>query len=452
MKTRNQFWLAVVGLAVLVAIGLALGAREGRSRPVLTLPGGGAVEVRAITYGTNHVVGSLLGRVIARLPAPLDRLLRDGVGARAQVQTVLTPTPSLVVWVGRTGPVVTPSGAGRELQVALCDERGFVSGDPVWWGDYSDNALKFASFPRRGQSFDLCFFRQDTKGQWQRVGRLPLANPFHRGYPQWQPGTLPAVQRAGDLEVTLLRFRTGHNNNTVQRSGPDGRVVVEYGAPPQDGRNYSVGAVEFRPLRDTNESWSVAGVEVADATGNRARQTSLSQDGGGRSFAFTPSLWPDEAAWRLRLELKKKGGFAPAEILVVKGVPLGEPQATNRLALSTNFGPVRLTLEHFFRLPPKTNNSWSSSESSHLRLTHAGLPAGLHLDLISATAEAGVDLPTGSWSSSSSSSSPGLVERAYFFRTVPATARTADFTFVLHASRSVEFLVKPEAAPPEHGK
>lgn len=275
----------MMGLGALVGIGLALGYRWGRSRPALTLPDGAKVEVRAVTYGTNHEVGNVLGRVLARLPGPLDRVLADRLGQSARVRGMVLPSPCLAVWLrlDRAKAVSDNLESADRLQMALAGEDGFVSGATANLEQGGDDELQFSIFPRRHKTLQLCFFGVDAKGQWHPVGRLPLANPLHRDYPQWQPERLPAVKRAGDLEVTLESFRTGHNDNSVRHPGRDGRTGVERGAP-SDGRNDTVASTLIRPLRDTNEVWRVAGVELSDATGNQTRQTSLGQDEAGRSI------------------------------------------------------------------------------------------------------------------------------------------------------------------------
>jgi hypothetical protein len=182
----------------------------------------------------------------------------------------------------------------------------------------------------------------------------------------------------------------------------------------------------------------VAGEEVGDATGNKARNTSFGWGSLEESyFSFEPSLWPNESAWKLRCEIKRARGFDPGETFVFRDIPLGSLGATNQIRCATNFGGVTVTLDHIIRRAPFTNSSWSSDDFSQAHFTTAVLSNGLHLDLLSARTDTGTNLE-----SLSSSSSDNW--RIYGYRNVPLEAKTADFTFAVQRGRWVEFIVKPE--------
>lgn len=66
-------------------------------------------------------------------------------------------------------------------------------------------------------------------------------------------------------------------------------------------------------LRSTDaevEEWSISSAWLSDATGNRL-QTTLWYNWSGRLQTFGPVLWPDEAAWKLSLELRGRRNSAP---------------------------------------------------------------------------------------------------------------------------------------------
>ena len=182
----------------------------------------------------------------------------------------------------------------------------------------------------------------------------------------------------------------------------------------------------------------MASEEVSDATGNKAGNTGLASSSGDEGyFIFEPGLWPNEAAWKLRCEIRRVKGFAAGETFVFRGVPLGGLNETNRLGWTTNFGGVTVTLDHFLRRAPNTNDHWSTEEVSHVQFTAAGLTNGVHLDLLSARTDDGTELESGSWSSSQG-------WQRYTFRKLSLEAKSADFTFAVQRSRWVEFLAKPE--------
>ena len=441
MRTKTQFLWALLLLGTALGIGLTLRRRATEvARPELALPGMGKLCFRTTTYGTNHVVGPALGRWVARLPGPVGEFLSELLGPFARVSSTGTTTPSLVVWFVVPEPralsLVSPPG----YSAMLADEHGFTSGQEVSLAFWPPETVAFPGFPRRSKTVEMRVYSRDTNGQTRAVGSLRFPNPLSRAYPVWTPETLPVTRRAGDLEVTLESFSTGHNNNTTAGPGAGGRTVVEHGLKDEGGENYSAGHVQLRSLSHPNQAWAVAGVTLFDATGNQARNANLST-GDRQSFAFSPSPGPDEAAWRLRLEVKKTEGFAADELLVFKAVPLGAMGGTNQLSFSTNYGGVSVTLVSVVFRPPRTNDSWSSSDCSALHVTHSALPEGLHLDLAGAATDDGAKPVSHGWSASNS-------ERTYYYRDIPAQARTADFTFAVHRSQFVEFMVKPAVAQP----
>jgi hypothetical protein len=241
-----------------------------------------------------------------------------------------------------------------------------------------------------------------------------------------------------DVAVTLEQVSTGHDQNSSVRADSNGRVSHEFGTNRVDGHNSTVCFIQLQPLINSNQVWCVAGEEVSDATGNKARNTSLGWGSFEEGyFSFEPGLWPSESAWKLRCEIKRARGFDPDDTFVFHDIPLGSLGGTNVIRCATNFSGVSVILDHTIRRAPNTNSSWSSEELSQVQFTTAGLTNGLHLDLLSARTDTGTNLDCGSWSS-------GDRQRTYNYRNVPLQAKTADFTFAVQRSRWVEFTVKPE--------
>ena len=442
MRNKTQIVLALLLLATALAVGLTLRHKGvAVARPELALPGMEKIRFETATFGTNHVVGTTLGRWVARLPGPVGDFVSDLLGPRASIRRASTATPSLMVWLDTPEPRPPSLANHLSYTAILADEHGFSSGEESSLPYWMPGTLAFQGFPRRSKTLELRIYSHDTNGQAHRAGSLRFHNPRFASYPVWTSEALPATRRVGNLEVTLESFSTGHNNNSTCRPDVRGQTVVEYGLRGEDDPNHSAAHLRLRSLQNTNEIWVVTGVNLFDATGNQVHNTSLSTDGDGRSFSFSPSLWPDEAAWRLRLEIKRKEGFAADELCVFKQVPLGAMGVTNQLALATNFGGVSITLAFVLRRPPRTNDSWSASDSSALRFTHSALPEGLHLDLVGAATDDGSQPVSHGWSASNS-------ERTYYYREIPSEAKTADFTFAVHRSQSVEFMVKPAVAQP----
>ncbi|MDB6021564.1 MAG: hypothetical protein JWQ04_1421 [Pedosphaera sp.] len=435
------FTLILIGLAGWFAL-----AKRGAQPPraSVTLPDGTSLSLRAMTYGTNHVVGTPAARAVARLPTGLQNIVRFFLGQGAfPVLTSTTSTPELLVWLDRqtNGPVMTI--LNNDYYTAFFgDGSNFISGEDAYLNNFLTGSptemLHFRTFPRRDRIITLNIFHHDFKGGTRLCASLPMANPEHKIYPKWQAEPLPVTKLVGDVEASLLGLETGHDND---RSHREGNAGVVYGTNRLDGRNYTVANLKLRPLVNTNETWQATSVEVSDATGNSAHNSGMGWSGEASEFTFSPSLWPGETAWKLKLEIKRTGGFRPEELFVFKSVPLGELKRTNVIAWTTNVGGITVTLQSIHRLPPQTNNWGSSSQSSNVKFTHSALPAGTQLDLLRVVWSTGKTNHSESWSSSGN-------ERDYHFREIPPDAQTADFTFAIQQSRTVEFTVKPELPKP----
>lgn len=439
-------------LAALAAalFGLAGGLFLTRQKPQplsapITLPDRTSLRVLAVTYGTNHVFGTRTARMAARLPSALQDVLVDILGQRAApAQVVTTPTPELVLWLDhRTNSAGAATPISAYFTALLSDGSNFISGQEdsllsfLPWGSRVES-LHFSVFPRRDPQMTLNIFYHDTNGGVRICNNLSFANPLYRGFPQWQAEPLPATRRVGDVEVTLLGLETGHDGNSSAGPGRDGRMVVTYGTNRLDGQNHTAVELKLRPVANTNELWQVIGVEFSDATGNRGHNTGMSWAGSDNgSFSFMPGLWPNEAAWKLKLEINRSQGFRPEELFTFQRVPLGALDRTNTIAWTTNVAGVAVTLQYVHRRAPLTNEAWSSTQLSEVHFTVTTPPTGTQVDLLRMVCDTGK-------TNHSDASSSSANQRDYCFRDIPLAAQTADFTFAIQQSRTVEFVVKPQ--------
>jgi hypothetical protein len=437
MRRLLFLFFGSLGLILLAGIVVALRQPKPMASVPLSLPDGSVVRILAVTYGTNHAVGRPVARLVARMPAGLSDLLG---GLFPLLASTATPEPKLIVWLARAANNATnPPGSGY-LTALLSDASGFISGDhaSVFGPSPNPEQMQFGVLPRRDPVIVVNFFYHSPTGSVSQCGSLPFANPRYGAFPQWQPETLPATRRVEDVAVTLEKVSTGHDQNSSVRADSNGRVSHEFGTNRVDGQNSTFCFIRLLPLTNTNQVWCVAGDEVSDATGNKARNTSLGWGSFEEGyFSFEPGLWPRESAWKLRCEIKRVRGFDPGDTFVFRDIPFGSLGATNVIRCATNFSGVSVILDHTIRRAPNTNSSWSSEELSQVQFTTAGLTNGLHLDLLSARTDTGTNLDCGSWSS-------GDRQRTYNYRTLPLEAKTADFTFAVQRGRWVEFIVKPE--------
>jgi hypothetical protein len=287
-------------------------------------------------------------------------------------------------------------------------------------------------------------FSRDSQGKMHDCGTLNLPNPEYRNYPQWKPETLPVIRRTGDVEATLKQFCTGQGQGMNYTTLPDGSQVLEFQKEHWGTANESAFRLGLKSLGDTNQAWRVDHVEVSDATGNKLQSSGTSWGmGGGDIFEFNPGLWADEAAWKLRCEIKRTKGFSSNEIMIFKNVPLPEMSTTNHLGWSSNLNGVTVTFDYIFRQAPLTNanSSWSGNQLSEAHFLMKGLTNDMHFDLQETRTDTGtnVESRSTSWSNDGGWQEHGL--------DIPADAKTLDFTFAVHQGRWVEFMVKPETGP-----
>jgi len=94
-------------------------------------------------------------------------------------------------------------------------------------------------------------------------------------------------------------------------------------------------------------------------------------------------------------------------------------------------------LTEFLRNPARTNNPWiDRTPETELRAELSGHPAGVAVDLLSVTTDAGDRLDvtgTGWWTA----------QRVFWLKAIPTNAHTVDLTWVVQKTRSVEFTIAP---------
>jgi len=120
-----------------------------------------------------------------------------------------------------------------------------------------------------------------------------------------------------------------------------------------------------------------------------------------------------------------------------KNVPLGLVNSSNTVGWTTNLGGVTLTLVGITRRAAKTNAFDNRFTPSNVKFTNSRLPAGTRLDLLRIACDQGTTNQSESFSFSDN-------ERNYSLSHIPLDAKAADFTFAVHQSRFVQFIVHPE--------
>lgn len=471
--SKRSIWMGVALLVMAAVLGLYLWQRGSMGpAPVITMPGVTDFRFAGTTYGTNHVMGTSLSRLVTRLPAPLASLARSLLGSHiSQMQSHSSSDPSLCVWfelLGTNAPVVT----NRFVRAFLADENGVMAGnaEDFWpsFGQQWENP-EFKVLPRRSRELQCVFYEfMMFSGDYREIGRVRFPNPMFGKFPQWQPEPLPAVHMAGDLEVTLASLVTECSSGIQYVSNGKGGHVLRASPAKPGGELHVAFQLMFNSPRGTKEYWTLNNAELSDATGNcpRASGGSRSEEVSFGRFTITPALWPDEAAWRLKVELKRRSCFAPGERISFTNVPLPAVGETNHPLLTNTSAIVPVTLAQIIRRPDITNDffnsdnlraivSWISigqpditidsynrSRASVICMQHPTLPEGWVMDVVRMSTGTGEKVETmgNGWSSSG---------YEVFVEGFPTNAVTVNIEFALQQTRTVEFLAKPELAKEE---
>ncbi len=388
MKRLRLTALVVLAGLVLVVVFLLLPSPP--ASPWLALPDGSSVRIAAVTYGTNHVMGPLLGRLIARLPQKLGDPLVKMSRNRLAVQRVTAAAPELVVWLeSRNYATNSPYTI-----TCLGDGSNYMAGMfGAFYGGSQIAPVDFKQAPRRDPIIAINFFPQKTPTGPTNHWSLKFPNPLYRPYPEWRPETLPATKRVGDVEVTLLGLHTGYHTVIPEiRPASNQTVEIKERFPDLTVGMRTVVDLRVRSLSNTNAAWNVWAVQASDATGNQADVSGSilacgSGDAGGS--IFYPGLWPVEKAWKVKLMIKLVRGLSPEKLLSFKNVPLGTVGSPSLLGWTSNLAGVTVTLDSISRQPPITNFAASPAQNSTVRFLNSKLPAGVELNLLSVTYDDG---------------------------------------------------------------
>lgn len=450
MRVRAIAKLIFASLLLMAAVGLAWWVgREVRSAPGrrVVLTSGVEVSVLGVTYGTNHVQPGF-GRLLpGGLRAVLARLLgRPG----ANSYRFTTSQPELVVWLAHnsTNSAVPPSS----VRVGLADENGFLSGDyadfTTFFNGSSATPRRFAVWSRRSRELRIRLFEQGPTFSYHLAGEVRCPNPARSLAPAWTAEPLPARRTNGNLVCTLSAVTTGVGMDTMTSAQADGTTRTTYSPPQEDGENRAILRLTFTDRDQPSNDWEIAGIQVADATGNAARNNTLGASygpGTERNYQFKPGLWPSEP-WRIELLAARRSGslFAAQELVAFTNVPLPAIGFTNRYTESALAGPIKVSLTEFTRREPLPEDArgWSSGSLSQLKLTVASLPADAKFTLVRATDETGRKLEVPSWGWGNSEP----YEATFSFLRVPADGRALNLTFAVHAMRRFTFVVQPALA------
>ncbi len=475
---KKRIWLALAVAVVVVAIGGAWWSAAHQPPPqIITLPTGEQYRFAGATYGTKNIAPTVAAHIFNLLPLQFEIIARKYLKARVGNYPPIQKfdSPQLFAWFERLGTNSSPAPTLTVLGAFVANEsdvEGGVQSLAVFIPGSQWSCFIFPVAPKRDR-VGRCVLYAPAPSTKPIIGRVSFPNPLYGRFPQWQPESLPARKHVGDLDIRLETFVAGHSVTLSGNPNPRGdslRHQLMLGAPATTGENSRTWFhFALRSGELTNAPWILHSSELSDATGNvlnslatetlydlRGRPQTQHPDGWTDYMESLPGvLWPEESAWRLKLEFKRFREFDQRDLVTFKNVPVPKPGATNALFLTNMVGGVQIVLgwpeiqQHlrpvFFlsgmpAVPLAQRNMTIGSNMlprEFLRAELPGQPAGVALDFVEMTVDgqpaaiAKVGPPT--------SASDAWLSLA----TIPANAQTADITFVVQKTRAVEFLVKP---------
>ena len=382
MKTK--IWLSI---AIVLVIGLAAGAFWWLRRPqVITFSDDTKLTLLGVDYGKHHTVPG--GKLP---PAPATPAVRgQPAAARRGPGTVTTAIDTLVVWLrAKYDQSSDTPNQYRNFQFYIYDKAGTACAQAYSSVQQGTEvfSVQFPAFPRRQGKLYLRVQENGNGGQEMADEKFVISNPAaNKSFPKWTPEPLPVTKEDDGLSVSLTKLVSGANL-PYQRVQDDPDDVINKGVQ-----------VAYRVERGGKPvtNWQPASVEITDATGNRTainygpNGNQAQWNGDEATLTLQNGLWPDEPAWKLRMEMTQTADFSSDEQWTAQNIPmvLGSQQSFNGMAgVGRRGGPAATAVT----TPPATPTPCAEADLNdhHIKVFPAVLftnqparPAGLPANVV----------------------------------------------------------------------
>jgi hypothetical protein len=416
-------------LSVLIA-GIAVATIWWLRRPqIITLKDGSKLTLLGVEYGKHHKFPTVktTGRRVGGGPNSFD-----------------TTNDTLVVWILNEHK---GNQWGGNFQV-LAYDKAATACVGNWGGGYSRQikngvdvmGVQLDAFPRRGRKIYLGIMSYGQRGQQISTSKFVISNPARGPFPKWTPDSLADTQSDGDLDVTLTKLNYG---------------VREIGGGMGPANDNPMAKAVFTAFHTEQKgvvvtNWQPVHIETSDATGNHIVNTSWSNsrdENADATMTYQWGLWPDEPAWKLRVEMSRTSGFNDDEMWSVTNAPInpgsqqdlwngGGRNKTNSAFAETTLDGIHLKLYPAIQF---TDQNFNGQKQGGFRIDADPAPDGMRLTIVSATDEQGHELQ--SWNAGYGYGGNYTIQLQNL-----RNAKLLNLTIALHKSRFVEFTVKPQKA------
>ena len=429
MKTKIILW----SVASILIIGLAAGAFWWLRRPqIITFSDDAKLTLLSVEYSKRHA------------PPTAKASATPAARAPARGRSFTTTNDTLVAWVREE---YDPQQY-HYFQFFIYDQAGTAcvqTSGANYGGNRSNQivAVRLDAFPRRQGKFVVRVQEQGNGGQEMSDQKFVIHSPAGGPFAKWVPDALPATKEDDDVSVTLTKLIAGADT-PYQRNQDN----------PDDAANKGVQAV-FHVERNGKpvSNWQPVSVETTDATSNHVSggiSGNQWQDNDD-TVTYQYGLWPDEPAWKIKLEFSQQSDFADNELWTVQNIPLQpgrqrdfntnprNPQ-TNAVVAETDLNGIHLKV---FPAKQFTDVSPNNYQQGGLTIqADPSPPAGMRMTLVRLTDDQANDVENSGYGTSRNNN---LTIYRYSLRNISGLTNL-NLTIALHKSRFVEFIAKPEKA------
>ena len=445
MKKR---WLLVFVAAITVPALFAAFLRDKSPPQRITLPNGERYRFIAAVWGVRQVPPTIAARLLSHFPPSVSKLIPQRLANRVgPVFPITTPQPSLRLWfrLQGTNDLQQPPSVFGLLE----DEQGVPSGDCGYprvatLGNVTWLMMTFQIVPRRSAFVECRLFdaSANSRNPRNQFAHVRFSNPVFGKFPQWQPETtpetLPATKASGDIRVRLTEFTIGAENDRSVIVTNEGKMTRFHDPGPGEWREPVFKLAIETPHGTNIEPWIIQRAELSDATGNRVSTDSSSRWSITHEYHFGPALWPDEAAWRLTLDVERNREFDSEELVTFTSVPVPAVGATNIVYRTNSIHGVPVILKQEFTrdLASTMSPGEPALPPTHLLIELLNRPEGVVVDFFRLKSDTG-------WTQTHWYNKRATNCTTLYLYDFPRNVRTMDLTWAIQKKRTVEFLIKP---------
>lgn len=218
-RSRRPGWpkllLGATAGVLVILIGVALTSVPKGPLAEVAVSDGRIIVIEAVTYGTNHAVGTR-SLLVERFGPWLPRKLRDLLSPKVPETSINTQTDTLVVWLNALDPHSRTNIDCQKLRLEFEDQWGDLWAPPnSFWHAYENHFIRightFEAYPRAAKELTLRIT------PWRSTNtvtvKFPNPNPVTPAIWTGQPPPLRFI--TNNLEVVLADLRLQTNG------GPD---------------------------------------------------------------------------------------------------------------------------------------------------------------------------------------------------------------------------------------